>query len=427
MFHVETRRWRARPARRRGRPGRGPPPRRRSAAATSRSGPATTFTSRICTVPVRRRRSRRCGTRRAARAAGARPARRPPARRPPTASSRAGQWKCAAPGRVAGGVVVDPALRHDLHRRQRARRRRSSSTTVTATSTPATNCSASTVSRTRGSRPSRPAARRASRHHLRAQRRPALVRLEHQRQPEPVDHRVEHRLRAELPERGVRQRDPVRGVEARAGELGLGGRLVPRPAAGASPGADERHAEQLQHRLHRAVLALAAVQRDHDRVRRVGPQPLDSAASTSHSRTARPGIAQRGGQPAPGPQRHLALVGEAAGQHGHGAIGHSDSSNDQIVHCGQWKGVACGKRRTVRSPATPCGRRAGLPAVDAGTATAAVGPREAGSLTACSATVPAGHAGAGAGSAAERVQHVQLASSTAASRRTPSVIRSGVG
>ena len=73
------------------------PPRRPSAAATSRSSPATR-SPRGSAPARRRRRSRRCGTRRAARAAGAPPARPPPTPSDVAASSRAGQWKVAAPG-----------------------------------------------------------------------------------------------------------------------------------------------------------------------------------------------------------------------------------------------------------------------------------------------------------------------------------------
>ena len=72
---------------------------------------------------------------------------------------------------------------------------------------------------------------------------PALVGLEHQRQAEPVHHRRQHRPRTELAERRVRQRDPVRGVQAGPGELRLRRRLVPRASARRRGRAHERHAE----------------------------------------------------------------------------------------------------------------------------------------------------------------------------------------
>jgi len=172
-------------------------------------------------------------------------------------------------GCVAGGVVVHPALRLHFDRGQRAR-----GTFVLDHRDRDLHAGDEPLGQHR-------VGVREAAHHgggqlgavaddLRAERRAALVGLEHERQAEPVDHRVEHRLRAERPERGVRQRDPVRGVEARAGELGLRGGLVPRLTARARRGADERHPQQLQHSLHGAVLALATVQRDRDRVRRVG-------------------------------------------------------------------------------------------------------------------------------------------------------------
>ena len=228
---------------------------------------------------------------------------------------------------------------------------------------------------------------------------PALVGLEHERQAEPVDHRVEHRLCPERPERGVRQRDPVRGVEARAGELGLGGGLVPRPAARARRGTDERHPQQLQHRLHGAVLALATVQRDRDRVGRVGPQMIHERAVDVPLAHVEADTAEGRRQPPSRAQRHLALVGDAARQHRDGPLPRHavrPSRGSAVGRRGnghpgggtQGGGVAHGVLGDGACGPRPTAGRAGLPNV-------------------CSTS--------------------SSAASTPASRRTPSVIRSGDG
>ena len=115
--------------------------------------------------------------------------------------------------------------------------------------------------------------------------------------PSRVDQRVQHGLRAQLAERGVRQRHPVRGVQARRGPGRPWRSACPRPAGRPARGADVRHPEQLQHRLHRAVLALAAVQRDDHGVRPVRAQPLDQRRRRRPTRRPTPGRAQRVGQP----------------------------------------------------------------------------------------------------------------------------------
>ena len=111
--------------------------------------------------------------------------------------------------------------------------------------------------------------------HLCAERGAALVRLEHERQSQALHHRVEHGAGAQLAERRVRERHPVRGVEPGAGEFGLRGRLVPGPSAGRRRGAHERNAEEFQHGLDGAVLPLAPVQGDDDGVGPVRPQALE--------------------------------------------------------------------------------------------------------------------------------------------------------
>ncbi len=174
--------------------------------------------------------------------------------------------------------------------------------------------------------------------------------------------------------------------------------------------------QELQHRLDRPVLALAPVQRDRDDVRRVAAQSLDERAVDVPLADVDAGIAQGEREPPPGPQRHLAFVGQAAGQDGHSSFAHkrilrhddhrgsgpsgsdvptardgSRRSTRAMFHVkrrepigqGVWGPGVCGPLRDA-----PSGERAGLPNVR---------------MTSSSA------------------------SSTPASLRTPSVIRSGVG
>jgi hypothetical protein len=110
--------------------------------------------------------------------------------------------------------------------------------------------------------------------HLRAERGPTLVGLEHEGQAEPVDHRIEHRLGAERPEGGVRQRDPFGRVETGAGELGLGCGLVPRPTTRA-PGYRRTASPAAPTSPARIRSRLSAVQRDRDGIGRVVPQAFD--------------------------------------------------------------------------------------------------------------------------------------------------------
>ena len=234
-------------------------------------------------------------------------------------SSRAGQWKVVAPGGVARGVVVDAGLRPRPRPAGSAR----GSVAVRRPPTPPPRCPRRTARRApcrrrRGSSTIAAGSSAASAHHLRAERGAALVRLDHQRQAEPLHHRVEHRLRAELAEGRVRQRDPVRRAQPGAGQLGLGGRLVPGPPAGRRRRARRtgRRAAPARPAPSRSPPRRRAARRDG--VRRVGRAAARSAtASVSHSRTSMPDVAQRGRQPPAGPQRHLALVGQPAGQHRH--------------------------------------------------------------------------------------------------------------
>ena len=281
-------------------------------------------------------------------------------------------------GRVAGGVVVDAALRLHFDGGQRARNAlvlddRDRDLHAVDELLRQHGVGVGEAAHHRGRQ------LRAVADDLRAERRAALVGLEHERQTEPVDHRVEHGLRAERPERGVRQRDPVGGVEARPRELGLGSRLVPRPAACARRGADERDPEQLQHRLHRTVLALSAVQRDRDRIGRIG------RAGVRRARRRRPTRATS----MPIPRR------------------------------------AAASRRPDRSDTS---RSCEMPPASTATVRSARGQRPRSFITACAAMEPAALADGGPGRAAERAAARRApppAPRPAAGR--PSVIRSGDG
>ncbi len=92
-------------------------------------------------------------------------------------------------------------------------------------------------------------------------------------------------------------------------------------AAGLSLGAHERHAQQLEDALDGAVLALATVQCDDDRVRPRGAQAAEQGGVGVPLVDGHTGITQRGGDPPARAQRDVPFVGEASGEHGDGEIG----------------------------------------------------------------------------------------------------------
>ena len=123
---------------------------------------------------------------------------------------------------------------------------------------------------------------------------------------------------AELAERLVRQAHALGRGDADAGDHGLGDRLVERGAAGGRPGADVRDPEQVEDLADGAVLAALAVQhRDHARGR-VGEQGGEQTGVDVALGHLEAGGPQGLGRTAARPQRDVALVGEAAGQHDDG-------------------------------------------------------------------------------------------------------------
>ncbi len=223
---------------------------------------------------------------------------------------------------------------------------------------------------------------------LHPESRAALVRLQDEWELELAHDRVEHALRPELPERRVRQRHPFRGGQAGPGQLRLRVRLVPRAAADPRRRPDERHVVQLQHRLDGAVLALSPVQRHRDGVRALLLQAIQQRAVDVPLAHLDADRAQRARQTSPGTQRHLTLVGQASGQDGDGSIGH------RAILADTRRAVSAGVRRDqfvsgegLCGP-RPISERADVPNVRTTSSSA---------------------------------------SRTAARRRTPSVMRSGVG
>ncbi len=150
-------------------------------------------------------------------------------------------------GGVAGGVVVHAVLRDDLDGRQRRSAPRQGRRPRPRRPSRARTARRAPSGRTRSSRPSRPAASPASRTTAAPRPGPALRRLHHQRQPEPVDDPVEHRDRTQLGEPVVRQRHPVRRRDAGLAEHRLGGGLVP-----GEPGRSARRSRRRARRTGRA-------------------------------------------------------------------------------------------------------------------------------------------------------------------------------
>ena len=147
-----------------------------------------------------------------------------------------------------------------------------------------------------------------------ALRRPALRRLHDERQRQLVVDGVEDGVGAELAERVARQGDRPRRRDAGAGDQRLRGRLVPGEPRRLRARPDERDPEELEQAAERAVLAARAVQRrPHDirpglaqvaEQRRVRVAQLDLEAV----------LEEAVGDAAPGAQRDVALVRDAAGE-----------------------------------------------------------------------------------------------------------------
>ena len=97
-----------------------------------------------------------------------------------------------------------------------------------------------------------------------AQRRAALGRLHHQRQPQAGDQRRHHLGGTQLAERLVRQAHRRRRLDPGAGDERLGDRLVERRAARGRRRAHVGDRQQLEHLADRPVLAGLAVQHRHD-------------------------------------------------------------------------------------------------------------------------------------------------------------------
>ena len=95
-----------------------------------------------------------------------------------------------------------------------------------------------------------------------------------------------------------------------------------RQASGRRP--DERHAQQRQDLLDRAVLPVGAVDGREDRAGRVAGDRRDQARVRVGDVGLDARLAQRVAQPAARAQRHLPLGGQAAGQDQHMA---------QVAHC----------------------------------------------------------------------------------------------
>ena len=160
-----------------------------------------------------------------------------------------------------------------------------------------------------------------------------------------------------------------------AGELGLGGGLVPRPAAGARRGADER--------ARRAAPAPPARSRSRPRRRaaRSRPRRAGRRADGPRARRRRPTRARRAPTPRQGRRQPASRV--------------------------QRRPRARGRCRPPARRARS-GVRLGAGSAGAGAVSLSGRPRT-GSLSACSATAPAARPIARTGRvAAERVQHVEL-------------------
>ncbi len=158
------------------------------------------------------------------------------------------------------------------------------------------------------------------------QGRATTSRLDHERQTDPPDERGQHLGRTELAEQAVRQRDRGRHQDPRAVDEVVRRRLVEGPAAGCGVGADVGDARHVEDVAHRAVLAGRAVQQRPDQVGTVRPQPPEQPGVEIALEHLAARLPQRVGDPPAGPQRHLALVRQPAGQDQHPrGVGHARS------------------------------------------------------------------------------------------------------
>ena len=138
-----------------------------------------------------------------------------------------------------------------------------------------------------------------------------MRRLDDQRQAELVGHRAQPF--ADL--LGARQRDVARRRQALGDPDALGHHLVHRDRRGHHARAGVGDAQQLERALHRAVLAVAAVQRDEAaKNRRAAVRPARARPGRTRARR-RPASAAPRARPAR-QQRDLALGRTAAHQHG---------------------------------------------------------------------------------------------------------------
>ena len=202
------------------------------------------------------------------------------------------------------------------------------STTGTATSTPGRRSARPARCRRRRRQPTIAAgSSAASSDDGAAERGAAPGGLDDERQPESADHARpaprRRRARGTSPRAGTR---PSAVSHAGATDHGLGDRLVEGEAAGGGAGADVGDAEQLEHLPDRAVLAgspwsTGSTQAGGSSWSRVEQRRVDVALLDVVAR-----VPQRLGDPTTGAQRHVALVGQAAGEHqhasGHGQLRH---------------------------------------------------------------------------------------------------------
>jgi hypothetical protein len=235
------------------------------------------------------------------------------------------------PGRVAGGVVVHPFVRDDLHGGQR-------DGAVAEVDDRDGHFDAFDVALDEG----RVAVGEAADHgggellrgadHGGAQGGAASGGLDEEGEAESLHDAAEDGRGAEVVEGLLGERDGGGGVQADRAYDGLGGGLVEGDPARVGVGAHVRDVEQLQDRADRAVLAGASVQRDEDGVRPVGQDGRHEGGVgvTGFDVDARG--PQHLAHPATGAQGHLPLVGEASCQHEHVAqIAHHFSSADRTL------------------------------------------------------------------------------------------------
>ena len=177
--------------------------------------------------------------------------------------------------------AVEPAARHDLHRRQRLRAavRVDHADGDLGADDPLLDQGLVRVGERVHQRP-RQLVRRL--HDGDALRRPAAGRLHDQSLRHGAEDRVDRAAGADLPEHLPRQRDGGGGVAARGRDDALRGRLVPRETGGGPAAADVGQPGDVEQGPERAVLAARAVQRGPDDV-----GPLLEQRRAAASRPAR--------------------------------------------------------------------------------------------------------------------------------------------